>query len=1073
MSASPPSSPGFPLVIAADATRRTAHAADVLSRHAVRGGVTVVGATREAADELVRTVARLGPATFGLSRFSLAQLAVRVAGPALAARGIAPSTPLGFEAVAARAVFDLREAAALRIFAEAAATPGFPRAVARTATDLRAGRVPAGEVAVALTAGAAELALVHQRLETELATAGPADAEILFSAAAAAVAGEPWLRAPLVLLDLSWRSAAEEEFVAALVAHASSTTATCHRFDLDTRRALERLGGVAQVLDEPLATDVDYLRLQLFSTEPVDVREADGSVEQFSAPGEGRECVEIARRIQREAGRGVAFDDMAIFVRSPGHYQGLLEHALERAGIPAWFDRGTRRPHPVGRAFLSLLACADERLSARRFAEYLSLGQVPAPPLAATDPPAISGMEPQDGQPADAVAIDGVRAPRRWEQMLVEAAVRRGAPDRWRRRLAGLDAELVAREAEAARDDPDAPQAEGIRRDRMRLASLAAFALPLVEELAAWPRQATWGEWIDVLERVVPRVVATTAPVLGVLSDLRPMARVGPVTLREVRQVLADRLRMVEVEPPARRYGRVFVGAPEQARGRVFRVGFVPGLAERVFPEKLRQDPLLLDEARHALGHGLDTTASRSARERLLLHLVVGACRERVHVSYPRLDVAESRARVPSFYALDVARGVTGTIPDHRTFADVAARASQSSLAWPAPLLPAHAIDQQEHDLAIVRGLLDAPPGVAVRGRAQYLLRLNAALRRSVVERWARGEAAWSQYDGLIRVTDATRAALAANRLTVRPYSASALQRYAACPYQFLLGAIHRLHVADTLDAPQRMDALTRGSLVHRILAVTLRSLRTAGLTPLTAPYLDEARRVLADAVETVASEFRDRLAPAIERVWADEVAAVARDLRGWLTRVAEAGAPWRPDYVELGFGLPPHPDRDAKSVSAPVVVAGKYALRGAIDVVDVHVQTGRLRVTDHKTGKDRTGEALGIGGGRVLQPLLYAAVAEQILGATVEQTRLFFCTVDGGYRERPVPLTPTTTRAAVEALEVIDRAVETGLLVPAPENGACARCDFRLVCGPSAQHNRRHKATGPLRDLQELRSRP
>ena len=29
-------------------------------------------------------------------------------------------------------------------------------------------------------------------------------------------------------------------------------------------------------------------------------------------------------------------------------------------GFPAWFDRGTRRPHPAGRAFLALLACAAD-----------------------------------------------------------------------------------------------------------------------------------------------------------------------------------------------------------------------------------------------------------------------------------------------------------------------------------------------------------------------------------------------------------------------------------------------------------------------------------------------------------------------------------------------------------------------------------------------------------------------------------------------------------------------------------------------------------------------------------------
>ena len=99
-----------------------------------------------------------------------------------------------------------------------------------------------------------------------------------------------------------------------------------------------------------------------------------GEVELFSAPGEGREAVEIARRVLREARRGVPFDRMAIALRSPQHYAGLLEHALERAGVPAYFERGTRRPHPAGRAFLALVACALDNLSARRFAEYLSLG---------------------------------------------------------------------------------------------------------------------------------------------------------------------------------------------------------------------------------------------------------------------------------------------------------------------------------------------------------------------------------------------------------------------------------------------------------------------------------------------------------------------------------------------------------------------------------------------------------------------------------------------------------------------------------------------------------------------------
>ena len=76
------------------------------------------------------------------------------------------------------------------------------------------------------------------------------------------------------------------------------------------------------------------------------------------------------------------------------------------------------------------------------------------------------------------------------------------------------------------------------------------------------------------------------------------MADVGPVTLEEARDVLHDRLVTLDWEPPARRYGRLFVGTPHQARGRSFRVVFVPGLAERVVPQRPREDPLLLDDVR-------------------------------------------------------------------------------------------------------------------------------------------------------------------------------------------------------------------------------------------------------------------------------------------------------------------------------------------------------------------------------------------------------------------------------------------------------------------------------------------
>ena len=163
------------------------------------------------------------------------------------------------------------------------------------------------------------------------------------------------------------------------------------------------------------------------------------------------------------------------------------------------------------------------------------------------------------------------------------------------------------------------------------------------------------------------------------------MADVGPVTLEEARDVLHDRLVTLDWEPPARRYGRLFVGTPHQARGRSFRVVFVPGLAERVVPQRPREDPLLLDEGRRAIDPALVGQDERGRAERLLLKIAIGAASERLYLSYPRLDVSETRARVPSFYALDVVRAITGRVPDHRVLASEAAEEGGASLAWPAP----------------------------------------------------------------------------------------------------------------------------------------------------------------------------------------------------------------------------------------------------------------------------------------------------------------------------------------------------------------------------------------------------
>ena len=1066
----------------------------------------VVGATREAADDVCRGLAASRGATFGLHRFTLGQLASRIATATLAADGVTPATGLATDALATRALFELTRDGTLGYLAPIADSPGLPRALADTLGELRAAGVAPARLA-GLGAAGPDLGHLAHRYAALLVEGGLADRSgLLETATARLLAGDAGglSAGPIVFVDVPIATLAEQAFMDALAARAAAVLATIPAGDARTLALLPAALAAAVEAREDAGTDaLARVRRFLFAPDaPAGVE--DDSVRFFSAPGESREAVEVSRRILDEAGRGVPFDGMAIVVRAPESYWGPIEQALERAKVPAWFSRGTRRPDPTGRAFLALLACAADDLSARSFAEYLSLGQVPrrdpatgraapeAPPVVVSRDDALAPGQlslfdvlARVEAPAPVAAAAAppertdVRAPWRWESLLVDAAVASeagptGRAARWHRRLGGLREELTLRLRELASDEPGSAKAAAIERDLEALDDLCSFALPLVDELAALPRQAPWGEWLDRLSGLAPRALRRPTRVLQLLADLRPMAAVGPVTLGEVRRVLLPRLAQLDRDPPKSRFGQVFVGTPDALRGRTFRVVFVLGLAERVFPQRSRQDPLLLDAARRALDPTLETEDDRVAAERLRLRLAVGAATDRCWLSYPRLDVGQARARVPSFYALDVLRAVNGTIPDHVRFEHDTAVATGAWLAWPAPDDPASAVDVWEHDLAMLGRLLQRSATPA-KGAAHYLLVQNAALARSLRTRYARWKKSWSTWDGLIGGNAAAQARLADQRLTARAYSVSALQRFSACPYQFLLSAIYRFEPLQEPEPIVQLDPLTRGAIFHEIQRDVLRGLRAAGLLPVPADRVGEAQAILRDAATRIFSSHHDRLAPAIERVWDDEIALMHGDLRLWLTKLAAGSEEWVPRYFELSFGLQIDGAHDEASVPAPVVIDGRFAIRGAIDLVEQHGALGSLRVTDHKTGRNRTTKGLVVGGGGTLQPIVYSLVAEQMLGVPVSSARLWFATTAGGFTEHPVSLRDEHRRAGIEVLEIVDRAVELGALPQAPKAGSCTWCDFRAVCGPHEEDRAKRKGPnlGVLEDLEALRGMP
>src|SRR5271169_1151773 len=123
------------------AAERIAAAVEFIRSFPPATELLVIGASRDAVDDFVRERARSVQATFGLHRFSLTQLAARLAVGRLAGAGIVPGTAIGAEAVAVRAAYEAQTHHELEYFAPVAKFPGFARATAATLGELRAAGV--------------------------------------------------------------------------------------------------------------------------------------------------------------------------------------------------------------------------------------------------------------------------------------------------------------------------------------------------------------------------------------------------------------------------------------------------------------------------------------------------------------------------------------------------------------------------------------------------------------------------------------------------------------------------------------------------------------------------------------------------------------------------------------------------------------------------------------------------------------------------------------------------------------------------------------------------------------------
>lgn len=970
-------------------------------------------------------------------------------------------------------------------YLEVAARPGFATELGELFAEL------GGAPLATLSEVDPVLGKLFDRYARALESRRLVDSASVYAAAEAALAELPRDLGLVVALDLDLERPPVRSFFGTLSSRSARVLASWTPMEA---------GEEVTNAPEPHAGPLGAMRAGLFGDEAAIAPDSErDDVAIFSAADESREAMEIVRRCLDLAERGVPFDAIGIVTLRPGEYRGPLLEAFARAGVTAHLSPAVRRPDPAGRAFLALIHCAEQSLSAERFAEYLSLAVVPLPDQAGAPPEAdplawapsdddlldrdaLAPLEDEDDELSeDARAIAGqLRVPRAWERVLVEAAVI-GHRDRWERRLRGYEAGIVRRIEELEREDPEHPRISVLRRERHELGTLRDFALPLLDELVALPPRATWGEWAERLGGIATRALRDPTRVLQVLGELAPMGSAGPVRLVEVRLALTARLSEVPEPTTTRPQGAVIIATAEEVRGRSFAHVFVPGLSADLYPPRAHEHPFLRDVGRARLE--LPTRADEAARARGAFQVALGAAEESLTMSWARASGVRGRERVPSFYVLDAVRAARGSLPATSDLRREAARAGAVEHRWPAPADPRDAVDVAEFDLAMLHRAEHS--GSEAEGVLRYAIRDGGDLRRSSVRRWARDYAeSFRGHDGLVSNRPSIRAVLRDQRPDARPFSASALQNLTKCPYAFFLYTIARLHPVERPEAISELDALHRGSLVHEVIFEASLKLREQTLFGRDEPQVRQAAwKIFDETLAEVAARYAEELAPAIEGIWQREIDAIRVDLHQLWDRWVEQD--WVPERFELAFGLPPSDERDPLSSAEPVRLDEGIVLRGAIDAVDrlrTKGDTGALRVTDYKTGRRPYGLQARprIGGGKILQPALYALALEKLaargeIDGEVQAGRLYYATSRGEFRDVVVPLDDDTRQHIADLGALLARMVGDTFLPAAPAaEKDCQWCDYRDVCGPGeVARAARKNQPQHLVMLADLRKRP
>ncbi len=511
------------------------------------------------------------------------------------------------------------------------ATPGFVHALAELLSELQVRRVTPASLGQALSSWAAadgagasraELGVLFADYHATLARLGRLDGEQRAVRALDVLRRRPalWAATPVlvygfddltrlqldaietlgrvvgaeVTVSLSYEPGRTAFAGRAASFHALAPLAADHR----------QLAARAEYYAPQARAALSHLERSLFEPQAPGVApvEAGAAVRLLEGGGERAELELVAREIATLLGEGMAAEEIAVLVRSPGIVPELLEEVFAAAAIP--FALQLRRPFgdtAVGAALLGLLRCVPAADGSQSGGLRDLLAWLRAPGL--LDRPALAD----------------------W----LEVAARRSG---------AVNAEQ-ARELWESRHWPLETIDRLLEAQQRGAGALCDRAARELYWLFCAPRRA--GACVlgaDELDDAGALAVGRRA-----LGELRELARIAPELAPASAAELARALERVEVfSGEAAGAGAVAVLDPLALRARRVRALFVCGLQEGVFPARARPQAFLSEEERRRLadvsGLRLGEQVDALAAERYLLYAAVSRPQEQLFLSWHVAD---------------------------------------------------------------------------------------------------------------------------------------------------------------------------------------------------------------------------------------------------------------------------------------------------------------------------------------------------------------------------------------------------------------------------------------------------